>query len=403
MDLAQYRADFPIFKRNVHGKPLIYLDTAATAQKPKVVIDTIVQFYTQHNANVHRGVYALGGEATALFEDAHIKAAKLVNCGQEEMIFTSGTTHAMNLLAYGLGASLKPGDEIVLTQLEHHSNLVPWQQLAQRAKIKLKFISITPHGELDLAAAEQLITERTKIVAATHISNTLGTIVPVSKLAKLAHARNAVLVIDGAQSVPHMPIDVKSLKADFLAFSGHKLYGPTGTGGLYGRRELLEQLPPFITGGDMIKEVQWEQSTWNDLPWKFEAGTPNIAGAVGLGAAIEYLQGIGMEQIAKHEEQLAQQAIDGMKGHSGVTVYGPKQRAGIVSFNITGVHAHDVAAIMDRAAICIRGGHHCCMPLHNLLGIAASARASFGLYNTAAEVDALLTEIETVKKIFKVR
>ena len=348
-------------------------------------------------------MYQLSAEATVAYEEAHAKAAKLINAKFEELVFTSGTTHGVNLLSHSLASRIKPGDEIVLTQLEHHSNLVPWQQLAQRTKAQLKFIPITDQGELDLAVAEKLITDKTKIVSSTHISNTLGTIVPIKKLAKLAHAKNVLFAVDAAQSVPHLPVDVKALDADFLVFSGHKMFGPTGTGGLYGRKELLEALPPFFTGGDMIREVQWEESSWNDLPWKFEAGTPNIAGGIGLGAAVDYLQKIGMDKIGQHESQLTTYAIQQLIDIPGVTVYGPKERAGIIAFNIEGVHAHDVAAIMDRQGVCIRGGHHCTMPLHSQMGIVASARASFALYNTEEEVDQLVSGIAAVKKVFGVR
>lgn len=396
------RADFPILKRQLHGKPLAYLDSASTAQKPQVVLDAMQRFYTESNANIHRGVYQLSAEATAQYEGAHTAVADFLNAKFEEIIFTSGTTHAVNLLSYALQPQLKPGDEIVLTELEHHSNLVPWQQLALRTKAKLRFIPLTSDGSIDLAAAEKLISERTKIVSCAHISNALGTIIPVRELAELAHSHNALIAVDAAQSVPHLPVDVNALGVDFLSFSGHKMYGPTGTGALYGRKELLEELPPFFTGGDMIKEVHWEESSWNDLPWKFEAGTPNIAGGVGLGAAVAYLEGIGMESIWKHEQELTAYALGKLRLLTGVECYGPTQRAGIIPFNVRGVHAHDVAAVLDSVGVCIRGGHHCTMPLHRKLNLAASARVSFGIYNTIADIDQLIVGISKVKQLFKV-
>ncbi len=387
LDLKQ---DFPILKN------IIYLDSASTTQKPTAVINAIKKYYEEDNANVHRGVYKLSLKATMAYEKAHEVVAKFIGAQFEEVIFTKGTTESLNLLAYSLGKTLKAGDEIVLTEMEHHSNLVPWQQLAKEKGLILKFIPITSDFRLDMRKARELITSKTRIVSVTHVSNVLGTINPVKELAALAHEVGAVMIVDAAQSVPHMPINVKELNCDFLAFSGHKMCGPTGIGVLYGKKELLEKMDPFLYGGDMIKEVTFEKSTWNDLPWKFEAGTPNIAGAIGLAAAINYLQKIGMEKIQQHEQELTRYALQQLSSLPGLTLIGPasaEERGAVFSFTVEGMHPHDVSELLDQANICVRGGHHCAMPLHQKLEIPGSVRASLYFYNTGGDIEALLTAL----------
>ncbi|HLC70990.1 MAG TPA: cysteine desulfurase [Candidatus Nanoarchaeia archaeon] len=392
------QADFPLLKK------VMYLDNASTTLKPKVVLQAMNDYYLNYTANVHRGVHKLSQEATLAFEQAHEIVAEFIHAEPEEIIFTSGATESINLLAQSLGKSLKPGDEIVLSQMEHHSNLVPWQQIAKEKKAVLKYIPITKDFRLDMTPAKKLITSKTKIVSITHMSNVLGTINPVSELATLAHKVNAIMVVDAAQSAPHIPLDVKKLNCDFLVFSAHKLCGPTGTGILYGKKELLLSLTPSKYGGGMIQEVTWESSTWADLPDRFEAGTPNIAGAIGLAAAIRYLQNRGMEAIKTHEKMLTEYALKKITKIPGLKIIGPsesKDRGGVISFTIPGIHPHDVGEILDRSGIAIRAGHHCAMPLHDLLGISGTSRMSFYFYNTKEEIDAAVNALRKVQKIFQ--
>ncbi len=400
LNVELLRNDFPILSRKVNSTPLVYLDNAATTQKPRHVIAAIRDYYENYNANVHRGIHALSEEATEAYEAAHGKAAKLIGADFEEIVFTRNTTESINLLAYSLGLQLKKSDEILLSEMEHHSNLVPWQQIAKKVGAKVKYARITSEGLIDTDDFAAALSRKTKIVSIAHVSNVLGTINPVKEMARIAHDNGALFVVDAAQSVPHMPVDVKQLGCDFLAFSSHKMLGPTGIGVLYGRKELLDSMQPFIYGGDMIREVTFEGTRFNELPWKFEAGTPNIAGAIGFGAAIGYLKKVGMDNVFWHEKVLADYAVEQLMSEPGVTVYGPKERAGIVSFNIGTIHAHDVAAILDQEGIAIRGGHHCAMPLMSKLGISGSARASFYLYNTKEEVDALVSALGRVRKVF---
>ena len=400
-NIGQIRADFPILTRKIHGKDLIYFDNAATSQKPNQVIDAIDDYYKNHNANIHRSIHQIGEEATKLYEDAHGKVADFINADSyENIVFTKNTTESLNLLAYSLTAKLKKGDEIVISQMEHHSNFVPWQQLAKQRDLKLKFIKIDEEGKLDKNSIRENITKKTKIVSITHVSNVLGTINPIQELAKIAHEKGAIFVTDGAQSVPHMPVDVKKLDADFYAFSGHKMLGPTGIGVLYGKKELLEEMQPFLYGGEMINEVGFEETTFNQLPWKFEAGTMNIAEAVGLSAAIDYLKKIGMENISGYDKKLVDYAMEKLKKIEWIKTYGPKERAAVISFNVNGVHAHDVSQILDSEGIAIRAGHHCCMPLMGILKLQATARASFYFYNTEEEIDNFIKALHKVKKMF---
>ncbi len=391
--------DFPILNIEGNGKRLIYLDSAATSQKPAKVIEAVKGYYEHDNANVHRGIYKLAQKSTVLYEKAHEAVAQFIGAEFEEIIFTKGTTEGLNLLAYSLGKDLKAGDEIVLTEMEHHSNIVPWQQIAEEKKAVIKFIPVTKDYRLDMKKAAELITKKTKIVSVVHMSNVLGTINPVKELAAMAHKVGAVIIVDAAQSVPHLPLNVKELDADFLVFSGHKMCAPTGIGVLYGRKELLEKMQPFLYGGDMIREVTFEKASWNDLPWKFEAGTPNIAGAAGLMAAIEYLQEMGMENIAAHGQELISYALEKLSAIPEAGIIGPRtaeNRGPIISFTVEGMHPHDVSELLDTENIAVRGGHHCAMPLISKLGIEGTTRASFYLYNTKDDVDAL---VEGVKKI----
>lgn len=403
LNVERVRQDFPILQQKVHNKPLVYLDNAATSQKPAGVINAITHYYTTINANIHRGVHKLSEQATIAYEQAHQKVAEFINAQPEEIIFTRGTTESINLLAYTLGKQLKQGDEIVLSIMEHHSNLVPWQQFAKEKGIVLKFIRLTRDYRLDINHARELITPKTRIVAITHVSNALGTINPVKEIARIAHEQGALFIIDGAQAIPHLPVNVKELDCDFYAFSAHKMYGPTGIGVLYGKRRHLEKLPPFQYGGDMIKEVTQTDSTWNDLPCKFEAGTPAIAEAIGLSAAVDYINNIGREHIIDYEEQLTQYAIEQLSTIKGLTIIGPKDthdRSSAVSFVVEGIHAHDIATILDKHGIAIRGGHHCAMPLMKFLGITGTARASFAFYNTMQEVDQMIIAIKKAQEIF---
>ncbi len=405
-DVEAVRRDFPILKREVHeGWPLVYLDNAATSQKPVQVITEITRYYRDSNANIHRGVHTLSQEASALYDDVREDVRALINAPSErEVIFTHNTTESINLVAHAWGrAHLREGDEVVLTEIEHHSNIVPWQMLRDERGIVLKFISMLPDGTLDLDEARRLITDRTRLLGVTQMSNALGTIVPVRELAALAHEHGAIVLVDGAQSVPHMPVDVQELGADLLAFSAHKMLGPTGVGVLWGRMELLETMQPFLGGGEMILTVTLEQSTWNDIPAKFEAGTPNIAGVVGFGAAIKYLRKLDLRRVREHEIELVDYALRRIGDVPGVTIFGPpdpNDRGGVVSFELEGVHAHDVGQVLDSRGVAVRTGHHCAQPVMAKLNVPATARASFYLYNTRAEVDVLVAAIEETARFF---
>ncbi len=401
MNVDKIRADFPILQRKVKGKPLVYFDNAATSQKPKQVIDAMHDYYLNYNANVHRGVHQLSEEASQAYEQAHEKVGKLINAELEETVFTRGTTDSINMVAAGLANTVEAGDEIVVTGMEHHSNLVPWQQVAKMKNAVLKVIPLTDDGRIEERAIADTVTGKTKIVAATHMSNSLGTINNVQLMSKIAHENDALTVIDGAQSVPHFPVDVKKLDVDFLAFSAHKMLGPTGIGGLYGKKKLLEELHPASFGGGMIREVTEQDASWADLPWKFEAGTPPIAAGIGFGAAADYLLNIGMQHIHDHERKLTIKALDVLNKDT-IDVYGPAadHRGGVVTFNVKGVHAHDVSSLLDDEGIAVRGGHHCNMPLMKKLGIQGSVRASFYLYNTEEELDVLNNALGKVAKVF---
>ncbi len=405
LDVRKIRADFPILNREVHpGVPLVYLDSTATSQKPQVVIEAMDTFYRRHNANIHRGVHALAEEATAMYEAARGQVAKLINApSAKQVVFTRNTTELINLVAYTWArANLKPGDLIVLTEMEHHSNLVPWQILASERDLRLEFIPVSESGLLDLDAYKQLLEKEPKLVAFTQMSNVLGTITPAQEIIKLAHEAGALTLLDGAQSVPHIPVDVQALDVDFLGFSAHKMLGPTGIGALYGKLDLLDKMPPFMGGGEMIKTVKLRTFSPNELPHKFEAGTPAIAEAVGFGAAVEYLMDIGLETVAAHEQEVIEYALERLVEIPGVRVFGPesKHKGGVASFTLEGVHPHDVAQILDRDGIAVRAGHHCAQPLHEKFGIPATTRASFYLYNMKEEVDKLVDGIYKVKEIF---
>lgn len=402
-DTKEIRKDFPILSREVNGKPLVYLDNAATSQKPRRVLDKLTEYYELHNANPHRGVHRLAEEATMMFEEAREKVADFIGADDSRsVIFTRGTTESINLVAYAWGRrNLREGDEVVLTESEHHSNLVPWQLAARDTGAKLRFIPIRDDGTLDMDEAEKLIGDRTKIVSAIHASNVLGTVNPVEKLAEVAHANNALMLVDGAQSGPHLPVDVASLGCDFFAASGHKMLGPTGVGFLWGRPEILDSMEPFLGGGDMIREVKLESSTWNDLPHKFEAGTMNVAQVVGLGAAVDYLTELGMDNVREHERKLGEYAYRRFSEMDDATVYGPeKDRTGVVSFSLPDIHPHDISQLLDEEGVAIRSGHHCCQPLMRRLGVAATARASFYLYNTEEEVDVFIEAINKAREFF---
>ncbi len=405
LNVAAIREDFPILQQTVNGKPLIYLDSAATTQKPEAVIQAMDEYYHKYNANVHRGVYALAEEATARYEGARKKIQKFINAkSYREIVYTRNTTESINLVAYAWGRkNIHAGDEIVTTLLEHHSNIVPWQLLAKEKGAALKFIDVDENGLLRGEQIETLVTEKTKLVAATMASNVTGTLTPIKQIIERAHAVGAVCVVDAAQSVPHMPVDVQSLDADFLAFSGHKMLGPF-VGILYGKRALLEAMDPFLGGGDMIREVFMDHSTWNELPWKFEAGTPAIMEGIAMGAAIDYLSALGMEHVRAHERALAAYALDQLRDLDGIRIVGPldpAQRGGVIAFAVPEVHPHDVAQIFDREGICVRAGHHCAMPLHERYGLAATTRASFYVYNVPEEIDQLVETLKKVRQIFK--
>jgi len=406
-DPYKVREDFPILNRRINNHPLIYFDNAATTQKPRQVIEAMKEFYEKHNANVHRAVYTLSLEATELYEEAHEETAKFIGAhSMEEIIFVRGTTEAINLVAYSWGLrNLKPEDEVLLTLMEHHSNIVPWEILSKIIGFKIKYVDVDENGALNQESLKEMLTTKVKLVCITHVSNVTGVINDVKTIAKLAHENGAMVLVDGAQSVPHMPVNVRDLDCDFLAFSGHKMLGPTGIGVLYGKKEILEKLEPFHGGGEMIREVSFDPKTrrckisWNTLPWKFEAGTPDISGAVGLTAAIKYLKALGMENVKTHECSLTKYAIKRLEECSKITVYGPKSvelKCGIIPFNVEGFNSHDVALLLDSYGIMIRSGFHCAQPLHQKFNISSSARASFYIYNTREEIDQF---IETLKEI----
>ncbi|QPC81094.1 cysteine desulfurase [Phototrophicus methaneseepsis] len=402
-DIASIRADFPILNQDHHdGVPLVYLDNAASSQKPRQVLDVLDQYYRQYNANVHRGIHKLSEEATAAYEDARKKVRRFINANsRREVIYTRGTTESINLVAQTWGRThLKAGDVVLSTQMEHHANIVPWQMLAAERNIIVKYVPILPDGTLDMEAyGHMLHDEPVKLVAVAHVSNVLGTVNPIEEMARLAHENGALILVDAAQSVPHMPVDVQALDVDFLAFSSHKMAGPTGIGILYGKRALLEDMPPWMGGGDMISTVTFEGSTWNGLPYKFEAGTPSIAEAIGLGAAVDYLMALGMEHIHAHEQAITEYALERLAEVPGVTVFGPDagQKGAVAAFAVEGAHAHDVAQLLDAEGVAVRAGHHCAMPLHSVLNVAATSRASFYLYNTFDEVDVLVNALYVVK------
>ncbi|MEA3202587.1 MAG: cysteine desulfurase / selenocysteine lyase [Thermoplasmata archaeon] len=401
-DVEKLRADFPILRQKVHGKRLVYLDNAATSQKPQTVIDRVTRYYEQENANIHRGVHWLSEQATKEYEGARAKVARFINAQPQECVFVRGTTEAINLVANTfVRARLGKGDEVVVTQMEHHSNIVPWQLLCEQTGARLRVVPIDGKGELDLAAYAAALGPRTKFVSVVHVSNALGTVNPVQRLVQEAHAKGIPVLLDGAQAVPHAPVDVRALGCDFYAFSGHKMYGPTGIGVLYGRREHLEAMPPWMGGGDMIRSVTFEKSTWNDVPYKFEAGTPHIAGGIGLGAAVDYLAGVGMLAIAEHERRLLEYATQEALTIPGLRIFGTAaQKAGVLSFNLDGVHPHDVGSLVDRDGVAIRTGHHCAQPVMDHFGVPATCRASLALYNTEADIDALTASLRNVVRMF---
>jgi cysteine desulfurase/selenocysteine lyase len=405
IDLARIehiRQEFPILAQQVNGKPLVYLDNAATSQKPESVLQAMDDYYRRYNANVHRGVHKLSEEATAAYEQARLKVARFIHApSDKQVIFTRGTTESINLVAQSWGrANLAPGDEVLITEMEHHSNIVPWQLLRDQIGFTLRYIPLTDGGELDLSRLESLLTPRTKLVSFVHVSNVLGTVNPVKELVAAARTVGAKVLVDGAQSVPHMPVDVQALDVDFMAFSSHKMCGPTGLGVLYGKREVLEAMPPWQGGGDMIREVRMDGSKWNTLPYKFEAGTPSIAEAIGLGAAVDYLSSVGMDWIYAQEQALVHYAYARLSQIEGLHIVGPEQRAGLVAFTFNDIHPHDLAAILDQDGIAVRAGHHCAMPIHDRLALVATARASFYFYNTPTEVDHLCATLEKAAEIF---
>lgn len=402
-DVARIREDFPILKETVHGKPLVYFDNGATSQKPQSVIDAIDRYYREENSNIHRGVHHLSERATVAYEAAREKIQGFVNAkASSEIIFVRGTTEAINLAAQSYGRNfLQPGDEIVVSAMEHHSNIVPWQMLCEQIGARLRVIPINHDGEIVMEEYRRLLNRKTKFVSVTHVSNALGTVVPVKELIALAHERGVPVLLDGAQAAPHLKIDVQDLDCDFYAFSGHKVFGPTGVGVLYGRAELLEKMPPYQGGGDMISLVTFEKTHYNVVPYKFEAGTPHIAGGIGLGAAIDYLQKLDWEQVAAHEHKLLGYATDALSSIDAVRIIGTaKEKAGVVSFVVDHVHAHDVGTILDQEGVAIRAGHHCAMPVMQRFGVPATARASFAFYNTIEEIDAMIQAIHRVLKVF---
>jgi cysteine desulfurase/selenocysteine lyase len=405
LDVEQVRKDFPILKRKIHGKRLVYLDNAATTQKPRSVIRSMVDYYSKHNANPHRGVHQLSIESTEAFDSGRKKVVSFVNASAfEEIVYTRGATESLNLVRYAWGSHhIKKGDLIVLTIMEHHSNIVPWQLLAREVGARIEYVGITPEGTLRFEELEALMGQSPALVAFTQSSNVLGTINDVQKICSMGRRAGATTVVDAAQSVPHMQVDVQKIGCDFLAFSGHKMLGPTGIGILYGRKEVLAEMEPFLSGGDMIKEVHRSGARWNDLPYKFEAGTQNVEGAIGLGAAIDYLNSLGMDKVRSHEEQLAAYALEQMGSVPGITVYGPKDvslRGGVVSFNLGDIHPHDLASILDEEGVAIRSGMHCAQPLLESMGLSATSRASFYVYNSYDDVDALMGALSKARRIF---
>jgi cysteine desulfurase / selenocysteine lyase len=400
-DIGRIRQDFPILRERVNGKPLVYLDNAATSQKPQAVIDAVSRFYASQNANIHRGVHRLSEQATAAYDAVRAKVARFLNAeSSSEVIFTRGTTESINLVAQSYGRSFQPGDEILITGMEHHSNIVPWQLVAEQTGAILRAVPVSEAGELDLVRFEQLLGPRTRILSVVHLSNALGSINPVKRLIAAAHQHGVPVLVDGAQSAPHLGVDVQDLDCDFFAFSGHKLYGPTGVGVLYGKESLLERMPPYQGGGDMIATVTLERSTWAPLPAKFEAGTPMIAEVIGLGAAVDYLASLGQSAVAEWEQQLLSYATEQLSSIPEVRVIGTaKDKASVLSFVVAGVHPHDVGTVLDDDGIAIRAGHHCAQPLMQRLGLPGTARASFGLYNTTSEVEALAAAVYRVTKM----
>lgn len=408
LDVTAIRKDFPILQQQVHGKPLVYLDNAATSQKPRQVIEALVRYYETTNANIHRAVHTLGERATTEYEEAREKVRRFINAPSTEgVIFTRNTTESINLVAYSWGrANIREGDEILLTQMEHHSNLVPWQLLAKEKGATVRYVPVTEQGTLELNGLENLFDARTKMMALPHVSNSLGTINPVEKIAAEARKRGVMVLVDGAQGAPHLPVDVQAIGADFYAFSSHKMLGPTGVGVLYGRKELLEEMDPFLGGGEMISKVTFEGATWNDLPWKFEAGTPNIADVIAFGAAIDYLEALGMDNVRRHEAEITAYALDRLSEIPDITLYGPRdmtQRGGVVSFNMPDLHPHDIGTVLDQYGVAIRSGHHCTQPLWRRLGVTGSARASFYVYNTPEEVDRLVEAVKAARDYFAER
>ena len=405
MDINRIRQDFPILSREVHGLPLVYLDNAATSQKPRSVIQALADYYEGYNSNVHRGVHSLSMEATDRYEEARAKVASFIGATEpESIVWTRNTTEGINLVAHTWARqNIRPGDEIVVSQIEHHSNLVPWQQVAAEQGAELRFLPMANDGSMDMGEVDSIITPRTRLLAVVHSSNSLGTIHPVKDLAEMARSVGAAVLVDGAQSVPHMPVDVADLDCDFLAFSGHKMMGPTGIGALYVKRDVLEEMEPFLTGGEMVLEVSYERASWNALPMRFEAGTPNIADAVALGAAVDYLDALGMDNVRTHEVELTRYALERFRELEEIDVFGPAdldRRGGVVSFNSVDVHPHDLGTVLDRQGIAIRTGHHCTMPVMRKLGLAATARASFYVYNTEDEVDLLVDGIKRALRYF---
>ncbi|WP_335870299.1 cysteine desulfurase [Bacillus sp. 2205SS5-2] len=405
MDVKEIRKQFPILDQEVNGHPLVYLDSAATSQKPISVINSLNEYYRGYNSNVHRGVHTLGTKATDGYEGAREKVRNFINASSmEEIIFTRGATTALNTVAKSYGrANVSSGDEIIITYMEHHSNIIPWQQLAKETGATLKYIPLQEDGTISIEDARATITNNTKIVSVMHVSNVLGTMNPIKEIAAIAHSHGAIMIVDGAQSAPHMKIDVQDLDCDFFAFSGHKMCAPTGIGVLYGKKHLLENMEPVEFGGEMIDFVGLYESTWKELPWKFEGGTPIIAGAIGLGAAIDFLEEIGLDEIEKHEHKLAAYALEKMSEIEGMTIFGPKdpmKRAGLVTFNVDDVHPHDLATVLDAAGIAVRAGHHCAQPLMKWLNVSATARASFYLYNTEEDIDKFVAGLVTTKEYF---
>ncbi|MDX2300817.1 MAG: cysteine desulfurase [Xanthomonadaceae bacterium] len=403
VDWAQVRSNFPVLGRSVHGKPLVYLDSANTAQKPLPVIAAVDDFYRRHNANVSRAVHTLGSEATEAYESARTRIAAFLRVPAEQLVLTSGTTFSLNLVAYSYALPrLQPGDAILLTRMEHHANIVPWQFVAERTGAKIKVAEITPTGELDLDDLRAKLTDEVKILSLAHVSNVLGTINPVAQICREARKRGIVSVVDGSQAVPHMPVDVAALGCDFYAFTGHKMLGPTGTGGLWARAEHLTAMPPFLGGGEMIKEVRFDGTVFNDPPHKFEAGTPNIAGVIGLGAAVDYLRALDMARIAAREQALLAHATARLREIPGLRIFGEaREKAAVISFAVEGAHAHDLATLLDLEGIAVRSGHHCAHPLMAYLGVAATCRASLAFFNTPAEIDHLVAAIAKVRKLLR--